>query len=845
MAGLLGFSVLAGILVTVMVTPALAVTSMTANSSIGLFDSLPEYETIGDQPQQNQIIANYDGVPTVIATVYSQNRQEVAWDDVVQYVKDAAVAGEDIRFYQHGGVDIQGVIRAAIKNSVSGGISSGASTLSMQLVKNLAIQEALQAPTIKEQNKGVKDAQKTSFDRKLKEMKLAIGLEKRYSKQQILLAYLNIAGFGGNTYGIESAAQRYYGTTAKDLTLEQAASLMAIVQQPTARSLDGDPTDKATLKRYKANQERRDVILKNMFVAKMITKAQLDEALAVKVDATTVKLTPPKAGCIAADPYAMQFCDYIVRSVPDLDALGSTPDERKANWKIGGYKIYTSLDLALQHVAQDAVRQYVPNTETRFQFGSSSTTIESGTGRILTMAQNKVFDDSLAGGGITTSAINFNTDFDYGGSGGFQVGSTYKIFTLLNWLDHGHGLNEVVNALPRTENQSSFMDSCDGVPGDHPYGGTYKFKNDTPETGTRTVMAATAASVNGAFVSMALQLDLCDTKNIALRFGVHTAYSKDDPSTKFVENKILSNPSSILGTNDISPLTLAAAYAGVANNGVFCKPIAVDKVVDSHGKELPGQQPDCSMAIDPEVDAAAQWALAGAMNGYAANPRDGTPHIGKTGTTNDSKQTWIVSSSTKVTTVVWVGNITGTFPIRKVKNGGNLRHLISKQIMLAADKRYGGSTFPPPPQRLLTGAGVTVDDVIGQTPELASSIIIGRGLMYADGGPVDSDLPIGEVAKTDPGAGTVLARGMTVTGYTSNGAMSAVPDVVTTHPTYNQAKNTLNSAGFMNVTQGCTVVPLGDPTIGKVVASDPVAGSIYLRTKEVKLSVGQVAACPP
>jgi membrane peptidoglycan carboxypeptidase len=839
--GFLGFSVLAGILVTVMVTPALAVTSMTANNSIGLFDSLPDYVAIGDQPQQNEIIAYNAGVPEVIARVYSQNRVEVKWDEVSQFVKDAAVAGEDVRFYEHGGVDIQGVIRAAIKNSVSGGISSGASTLSMQLVKNLAITQALQAPTIKEQKKGVLAAQKESFDRKLKEMKLAIGLEKRYTKNQILLAYLNIAGFGGNTYGIESAAQRYYGVSAKDLSLSQAASLMAIVQQPTARSLD-----KVTS--YKANQERRDVILKNMFVAKMISKKQLDDALAITVNEKTVKLTPPINGCIAADPYAMQFCDYIVNSVKDLDALGSSPAERAANWKIGGYKIYTTLDLALQHVAQDSVRQYAPNTETRFQFGSSSTTVQVGTGRILTMAQNKVFDNSLAGGGPTTSAINFNTDFDYGGSGGFQVGSTYKIFTLLNWLEQGHGLNEVVNALPRTENQALFVDSCDGIPGDHPYGGPYKFKNDTPETGTRTVMAATAASVNGAYISMALQLDLCDTKKIAERLGVHTAVSKDDPDTTLIDNEIQSNPSSVLGTNDISPLTLAAAYAGVANNGVFCKPIAVDKVVDSHGKELPGQQPDCSMAVDPEVDAAAQYALAGAMNGYVANPRDGVPHIGKTGTTNDSKQTWVVSSSTKVTTVVWVGNIKGTFPIRKVKGGGNIRHLISKTIMLAADKTYGGGSFPSPPQRLLTGAGVAVDDVIGQTPELASSIIIARGLMYADGGPVDSDLPIGEVAKTDPAAGTILARGMTVTGYTSNGAMSSVPDVVTGHPNYGGpggAKATLNAAGFNNVTQGCAVVPLGDPNIGKVVATDPAPGAIYLRTNAVIVKVGQVAACPP
>jgi membrane peptidoglycan carboxypeptidase len=217
-----GFSVIAGVLVTVMVTPALAVTGITASNGIGIFDSLPEFIEIGDQPQRNEILVT-DGVNpdgslhyTPIAQVYSQNRQEVGWDGVSQFVKDATIAGEDRRFYDHGGVDLQGTIRAAVGN-VTGGDTSGASTLSMQLVKNIYIQEALQKPTEDEQKAGVEAAQAGTFDRKIKEMKLAIGLEKRYTKDEILLAYLNIAGFDGNNYGIETSAQRYYGVSAADV----------------------------------------------------------------------------------------------------------------------------------------------------------------------------------------------------------------------------------------------------------------------------------------------------------------------------------------------------------------------------------------------------------------------------------------------------------------------------------------------------------------------------------------------------------------------------------------------------------------------------------------------------
>lgn len=837
---MLGFSVLAGVLVSVMLTPGLAVTSMAASTTIGVFDDLPEYIAIGDQPQENVIFAKAsDGTDQEIATVYSQNREEVQWDEVAEVVKLATIAGEDRRFYEHGGVDVQGLIRATLTNTLSGGVQSGASTLSMQLVKNIYIQEALQKPTEQEVKEAIAAAQKTEIDRKLKEMKLAIGLEKRYTKDEILLAYLNIAGFGGNTYGIQTAAQRYYNTDASQLTLAQAASLIAIVQQPGARSLDKEEN-------YPANKERRDVILGNMRVENMITEKEYRDALAVPVDSTTVTLKPPSNGCIAANDTARQFCDFIVKSVPDLKALGDSKQDRLDAWKIGGYKIYTSLDLALQATAQATLRQYAPPEETKLSLGASSVILQVGTGRILVMAQNKYFDDTLEGSGTASTAINFNTDHLYGGSRGFQVGSTYKVFTLLNWLYSGHGLNEVVNAEARTENQASFTDTCNG-----PYGGTWKFRNDSGEVGTRTVMAATAQSVNGAYVSMALKLDLCQTKKIAESLGIHTAMEKDDPNTDAPDDVIQSNPSSILGTNDLAPMSVAAAYASLANRGIYCKPIAVDRITKfdretQEDVELEGQAPECVPSlVDAEVAAGALWALQGAMNSYVANPRDGIPHMGKTGTTNASKQTWVVNSSTAVTSVTWVGNINGNYPIRNYRNaagsGGNLRHLISRAIMTHADQIYGGGAFPDPPARLLIGTGITLDNFVGQTLENVKAIIEARGLVFADGGPVDSDLPEGIVASTSPGAGTIMASGMTVTVYTSNEEMSQLPDVVTGNPSFASAQVTLSGAGFDNVTQYCVVT--ADPLLyGDVLESDPPPGTIYRRDKEVKLGVG-AASC--
>jgi len=703
--GFNGFSLVAGVLVAVLVTPLVAVTGVTANSAVGIFDSLPEYIELGAQPQKNEIFAiegmDAAGAPVYrqVAQVYDQNREEVPWDEVSPFLKEAAIAGEDRRFYEHGGVDLQGVIRAAIGNA-SGTSKSGASTLSMQVVKNIAIQEALRLDTPEARKAGIEAAQAATPARKLKEMKLAIGLEKRYTKDQILLGYLNIAGFGGNNYGVEAAAQRYYGVSALDVTLAQAASLIAIVQEPGARSLD-DPAD------YPANRERRDVILRNMFVEKTITRAQLDEALAVAIDDTTVVHAPYTNGCIAADPYAAYFCDYVTALVPELESLGRSADERAANWKLGGYSLYTTLDLRLQAVAQDAVTTQAPAAESRLALGASAVSVQPGTGRILTMAQNTRFDNTAAGGGPGTTGVNYNTDRQYGGSRGFQAGSTYKVFTLINWLQTGHTLGEVVDGNGRTVQQSAFANSCansatGGGVEDGPFGGPWPFKNSSGEKGNRSVMDATAASINGAYVSMGLQLDQCETKRIAQALGVHPANNVDDPATTdIVENELASNPSAIIGTNVIAPLTMAAAYAGIANHGDYCAPVAIDSITDAHGDVLPGQRRACSPAMSPEVAATTVYALQNAMKRYGGNPNDRTAIFGKTGTTDDFDQTWLMSSTTAVTTAVWFGNVSGKYNLNRYPGGINNRHVIAKPINAAANTLYPGGAFDEPAAALV------------------------------------------------------------------------------------------------------------------------------------------------
>jgi membrane peptidoglycan carboxypeptidase len=819
--GTLGFSVLAGILVTVLVTPALAVTGVVVKSGVGIFDSLPTYISIGQLPGPNEIFAEQNGQPVQIATIFDENRQEVNWDQIAQTAKDAAVDGEDARFYHHGGVDLPGITRAALTSLVgsSGSSPQGASTITQQLVKNIFVQQALQLP-VDQQKAALQAATALTLDRKLKEAKLAISLEKKDSKKEILQAYLNIAPFGGNTYGIQAAAQRYYGVNASQLTVAQAATLIAIVQNPNLRA----PINTAG---YAANLDRRNYILSAMLKAKDITQAQYDEALKTPVDATTVKNIPASQGCQNALANTQFWCAYVTNPnfYTQLTALGATVAERKANWKVGGYKIYTSLDLDLQNAAQKVENQYVAPTLPRMDIGGGITSVEVGTGRILDMVQNKAYS-ALGNSGPGTTPQNYNVDRKYGGSAyGFQGASTYKPFTLMNWLQHGHGLNEIVSATPTTWKQSSFKDRCE--PAGQWAGPPFSPKNDEAgERGPMTVMKGTAESVNAVFVNMGEQLDQCDTRDDAAAFGVHQGSGLP----------LQHNPAAIIGSNAVAPLTMAAAYAGIANGGMYCEATAVDSVVSPAGKKLAGQPKTCTQALASDIDAAVGVAMQGVFNSGTATQAKpkGVNILGKTGTTDNSSQTWTVGASTKVSTAVWIGNATGsavtraTSSQRKCSAGSTvavLRNCVFRDTMTAINAKYPGGSFPTAPAQYLTGTTKALPDVTGQSVTAATATLQGLGYsVTVNPTPVASAEPQGTVAQTDPGAGTRVSKGYQVTIYTSDGSQAkTVPNV--NGEMLNQAKNDIASAGFTNpTTDVCTVDP--DPTHNnRVTSTSPAQGT--------------------
>jgi membrane peptidoglycan carboxypeptidase len=849
-----GLSAIAGILATVAVTPAIAMTGAAANSSIGMFENLPTFLRVDNLPQKTTVYAHrtIDGQDqnVEIASFYAENRESVGWDQVAQVAKDAAVAAEDPRYYEHGGVDPLGVVRAAISN-VMGGDVQGASTITQQYVKNVLVAQATGLATEEERAAAYEEATGVSFDRKLKEMRYAIAIEKEFSKDDILLGYLNIALYGGRVYGIQAAAQYYYGVNASDLSLNQATSLLAIVNNPANLRLDmPDDPDNGAANGYALTKERRDYVLDSMLEHGKIDQATHDATIAEPIEPS---IHDDPVGCGAAGNAGF-FCNYVVNVIQNNDVFGASEEERYNNFIRGGYDVYTTLDLDMQDTAQASIDENVPKTRVEgVDLASAASAVEAGTGKIKVMAQNKDFNEAGDAQGENFSAVNYNADRDYGASSGFQAASTYKVFTLIAWLRAGHTLGESLNISEKDYDYSTFRTSC--APNE---GGSGYVENDANERGNRTVLQSTETSINGGFMQMGQQLDQCEIRRAATDLGVHRADGAE----------LTVNPGAILGTNEVAPVTMAAAYAGIANHGGYCSPIAIERMVKPDGSDATIPQSECRQAIEAPVADAASYALQTVIesgSATASNPYDGIEHIAKTGTTDANTNTWTTGASSKIGLSVLVGQAN---PVSDTENeyanlrelyldsgrAAEARHRIWNPIMTALDERFGGDDFTQPESRFLRGVQISVPDVTGQTLDQARSIIEGAGFTFADGGTRPSDQPVGTVVASDPGGGDTTTRGATVTVYTSDGTEKDVtaPNVVG-QPSASAVAAFVGqgfSADSIEFAYTNAGVPGGAAADCRVVASDPAAGSSAPTTDGVTLTLysstgaAPAAGCP-
>ena len=421
---LLSAIVLGGALIAGIAMPAVTATGTAINAGTSLFEGVPEDLGFTEPSEQSVILAS-DG--SVLARFYAENRIVVASDQISQHMKDAAVSIEDRRFYQHHGVDVQGIVGALVSN-LTGSTLSGGSSITQQYVRNALIEQG----RISGNESEINEATEKSIGRKINEARYAISLEKTMTKDEILTGYLNLAQFGRSEYGVEAAAQRYFSKSAKDLSIVEAATLAGITQSPARWDPIKHPDD---------SQKRRNTVLGTMLENGYISQEEYDKAVNTPI-ADTLKISEPENGCESAGTSAY-FCEYVVQDVLQDDSWGKDKDDRVAQLYRGGLTIQSTIDPKMQAAAYDNIVAQIPvgdASNTKMALSS----IEPGTGYIKAMAQNTRYGNDSDDTYSTT--VNLNAGVDMKGGSGRQSGSTFKVFTLIEWLRQGHTAYEYVNS---------------------------------------------------------------------------------------------------------------------------------------------------------------------------------------------------------------------------------------------------------------------------------------------------------------------------------------------------------------------------------------------------------------
>ena len=608
----LSVSSLMGVVTAGMLVPVAGPTALAAKSVPSVFNELPgDLQTVAPA-EESQLLDSSGGV---IAHFYDKQRIVVPSANIADVMKKAIVAIEDKRFYEHNGVDATGIARALVTNLGDSG-RQGASTITQQYVRNsLAERGYLEGDADQ-----VSAATEQTTERKLREIKYALALEKTQSKDEILTGYLNIAPFGPITYGVEAASQRYFSKSASELNYLEAALLAGLVQSP----VQYDP-----LTHPEAAQERRDTVLATMLDQGVITQEEYDEGIATSVD-SMLHPTVSSEGCSGADSSKAYFCDYVLSQFLEDPTFGATRIERERLLKTQGITIRTTLDTAKQDAAYAALTNAIPVGDAS-GLNDALVSLDPRTGKVLAMAQNTTY-------GIESGQTMAN----YSADGNFQVGSTFKVFTLLQWFKEGHSAYETVGSANTFYPNGSFK--CDGRPITTE---GYQVNDLAGKTGTMNVVRATGQSVNQAFVNMASRVDFCSIFETAYDMGITEDGEVPAPF-----------PANILGSVSSSPLHMASVFATIANSGQQCKPQSIESVTDRDENVLKEFAADCKEVISPDLANKTAALLTASAGQYYTSTRlgDGRPFAAKSGTTDGHANTWLTGFTPSLATSVWVGH---------------------------------------------------------------------------------------------------------------------------------------------------------------------------------------------
>jgi membrane peptidoglycan carboxypeptidase len=680
-----------------------------------LGDVPPLQEALPD-PAQRSVVYAADGKTALAELVKDENRQVVRLKDVPKRVRNAVVAIEDDRFYQHHGVDFRGIMRAAVANLRSGEISQGGSTLSQQLIKNIVTGNS------------------RTIDRKLREAMYAVELERRMSKDEILERYLNQAYFGEGVYGIGTAAKHYFNNkSVKFLTLSEAASLAGTIASPEKYK----PTEK------KANLVRRNVVLDRM-LALGFAKPK-DVAKARKQKLRIKRFKQPNR-----QPYFVRYItDQLLNDPQYNKALGKPgSDQRVRKVFQGGLKIYTTLQKNRQSQAAQAVQGQMDRF--RGDPAGALASVDPTSGRIVAL---------YGGRDYKKSQVNLATG--QGGTG-FQPGSAFKMFFIVAALEKGISPATVFNAPAKITIPDR---RCEGRDGPWSPGNAGE-----SSAGVYNMYEATARSVNTWFAQLSVKVGPEAGVEVARKMGISNIPPRG--SEGYASWAVCSL---VLGVREVSVLDMAGAFGVLANKGVRCAPYSIVKVVaPDHRKPLIENKPDCKEVINPKISAQTvamlRGVITGGTGGAAALP--GRPVAGKTGSAQDNTSAFFSGFTPQLSTSVWVG-----FRKKRVEMktqfgggpvyGGTFPAMIFHDYMTAALAGapvigFPAAPKPPPPAR------TRVPNVVGQKVQDAQAQLARAGLR-AEVREVPNPAPKGQVIGQNPPAGTEVSGGISVTLLVSSG----------------------------------------------------------------------------
>ncbi|MEE6169943.1 MULTISPECIES: transglycosylase/D,D-transpeptidase PonA2 [unclassified Mycolicibacterium] len=707
----------------------------------------------GDVPQVSTMV---DAKGNTIAWLYSQRRFEVPSDQIANTMKLAIVSIEDKRFAEHNGVDWQGTL-TGLSGYLSGNADTrGGSTLEQQYVKNYQL--LVVAQTDAERRAAIE----TTPARKLREIRMALTLDKTFTKPEILTRYLNLVSFGNGSYGIQDAAQTYFGINASELNWQQAALLAGMVQSTSTLNPYTNPDGALA---------RRNLVLDTMIDN---IPQEADALRAAKEQPLGILPQPNQLprGCIAAGDRAF-FCDYALEYL----ARAGLSKEQVAK---GGYLIKTTLDPDVQVPVKSAIDGIASPTIDGIASVMSVVKPGKTSHPVVAMASNRTY-------GLNTDAGETMQPqpFSLVGNG---AGSIFKIFTTAAAMDMGMGINTTLPVPGFFQAKGLGSSDTPGCPKE-----TWCVKNAGNYKGAMSVTEALATSPNTAFAKLISQIGVQRVVDMAVKLGLRsyampgTARDYDPDSNEsladFVKRQNIG--SFTLGPLEVNGLELSNVAATLASGGVWCPPNPIDKVVDRHGQEVSVTTETCEQVVPEGLANTLANAMSkddtggGTSAGAAGSVGWDLPMSGKTGTTENNKSSAFLGFTNQYAASNYIYDDSSTpselcsFPLRQCGNGnlfgGNEPARTWFTAMKPIANNFGPIALPPTDPRYVDGGpGSQVPTVNGMDENAARQRLKEAGFQVADGSAsVNSSAKYGTVVGTTPSGQTI--PGSIITIQISNG----------------------------------------------------------------------------